>query len=86
MISDERLEQLADDNIICKVSWDERVSMAAELLTLRKAFSQHAAWMAEDGNVYGPADFEGDLASMDLTAKCGGFEPLYKNPTVNKTN
>ncbi len=35
MISDERLKELADDNIICKVSWDERVGMARELLALR---------------------------------------------------
>ena len=36
MISDERLAELADDKMICKVSWDERVSMAKELLALRK--------------------------------------------------
>lgn len=40
MISDERLAELADDKMICKVSWDERVSMSQELLALRKAFSQ----------------------------------------------
>lgn len=41
MISDERLKELADDNTICKVSWDERVGMARELLALRKA---HEGW------------------------------------------
>jgi len=37
MITDERLEELANDKMICKVGWDERVSMAQELLALRKA-------------------------------------------------
>lgn len=41
MISDERLKELGDDNTICKVSWDERVEMARELLALRKA---HEGW------------------------------------------
>lgn len=35
MISDNRLEELADNNTICKVSWDERVGMAKELLANR---------------------------------------------------
>lgn len=41
MISDERLAELADEKMICKVSWDERVSMAKELLAHRKA---HEGW------------------------------------------
>lgn len=44
MISDNRLEELADDNTICKVSWDERVGMAKELLALRKSSSCQHQW------------------------------------------
>ncbi|QNQ59741.1 hypothetical protein [Pantoea sp. MT58] len=51
MISDERLEELGDDNTICKVSWDERVEMARELLALRKAFSETAVYEAEINGV-----------------------------------
>jgi len=51
MISDERLKELGDDNTICKVSWDERVEMAKELLALRKAFSETAVYEAEINGV-----------------------------------
>ena len=44
MISDERLKELGDDNTICKVSWDERVGMARELLALRKAHAIPEGW------------------------------------------
>lgn len=42
MISNERLEQLADEQRICKVSWDERIELAREILALRKAISERA--------------------------------------------
>ncbi|WP_370426102.1 hypothetical protein AB9Q52_010990 [Pantoea vagans] len=44
MISNERLKELGDDNTICKVSWDERVEMARELLALRKAVKCQHQW------------------------------------------
>lgn len=47
MISDERLAQLADDSMICKVSWDERLSMAREIMVLRKAFNEPVVWALE---------------------------------------
>lgn len=46
MISDNRLEELADDNTICKVSWDDRVGMAKELLELRKIAPCQHQWNA----------------------------------------
>lgn len=46
MISDNRLEELADNNTICKVSWDERVEMAKELLALRREISCQHQWNA----------------------------------------
>lgn len=45
MISDERLQQLADEGTICKVSWDERIAVARELLALRKAFSEPVGYV-----------------------------------------
>lgn len=41
-LTTERLKQLADPNMICKCSWDEYKSMAAELLANREA--QPAMW------------------------------------------
>jgi len=49
MISDDRLNELADKNTRCKVSWDERVAMAKELQALRKAFSEPVAYMTYKG-------------------------------------
>jgi len=49
MISDERLNELADKNTICKVSWDERVAMAKELQALRKASLMPSELTAENG-------------------------------------
>lgn len=36
-LSRERLEQLADENTICKVSWDERIEIARALLAVMDA-------------------------------------------------
>lgn len=36
-INRERLEQLADENTICKVSWDERIEMSRILLAVMDA-------------------------------------------------
>lgn len=44
MISDERLNELADKNTICKVSREERLAMAKELLALRKGREIPEGW------------------------------------------
>ncbi|MBA4822486.1 hypothetical protein H2241_16165 [Pantoea ananatis] len=44
MISDERIDELASDNVICVVSWDERIAMAREIQAYRKAFNNPVAW------------------------------------------
>lgn len=44
MISDERIDELASDNVICVVSWDERIAMAREIQAYRQAFSEPVAW------------------------------------------
>lgn len=36
-LSRERLEQLADENTICKVSWDERIEMSRAMLAVMDA-------------------------------------------------
>jgi len=76
MISDERLEQLADDNIICKVSWDERESMASELLALRKAFSEPYGYTDKDayGMVYEPRHKD----------RLRSPTPVYRKPKVEE--
>ncbi|WP_345831013.1 DUF551 domain-containing protein [Erwinia sp. HDF1-3R] len=50
-LSRERLEQLADENTICKVSWDERIEMARALLAVMDA--QDKPFM------FGIADYDG---------------------------
>lgn len=44
MISDERIDELASDNVICVVSWDERIAMAREIQAYRQALSEPVAW------------------------------------------
>lgn len=54
-LSRERLEQLADENTICKVSWDERIEMSRAML---------AVMDANPPPVWGQARFKGgDWAS-----------------------
>lgn len=77
MISDERLEQLADDNIICKVSWDERVWMASELLALRKAFTQPIVWIHQTTG----AKLNNSLIE-DVRKQSGVWIPLYRKPNL----
>ncbi|PXK64953.1 DUF550 domain-containing protein [Klebsiella variicola] len=54
-ITRERLEQLADNNTICKVSWDERIELARMALAAMdrdKVRNEHAEWsQATFGNV-----------------------------------
>lgn len=53
-ITRERLEQLADNNTICKVSWDERIELAR--IALAAMDSEPVAWLAiYHGEVYDEA-------------------------------
>ena len=45
-ITRERLEQLADNNTICKVSWDERIELAQ--IALAAMDSEPVAWTDEE--------------------------------------
>lgn len=53
-LTTERLKQLADPNMICKCSWDEYKSMAAELLANREA--QPVAYIADCGTIVSESD------------------------------
>ncbi|GEM_PF-2105251 len=52
LVSTERLEQLADDKIICKVSWDERIALARECLQYRAARPLMYGIIDGNGNPY----------------------------------
>lgn len=41
----ERLEELADENTICRVSWDERIAMARALMSVLDAQEKPSAWI-----------------------------------------
>lgn len=47
-LSKERLTQLADENTICKVSWDERIAMARALLAAREQEPVAYAWVGQN--------------------------------------
>jgi hypothetical protein len=48
-ITRERLEQLADNNTICKVSWDERIELAQIALAAMDAWNACRAAMLSGG-------------------------------------
>lgn len=78
MISNERLEEFAYDKRMCNVT-EEIVSMARELLALRKAFSEPVAWRHDDG------PFGNVVTSHKKVAESwnrSGFKltPLYEKP------
>lgn len=52
-ITNERLIQLSDEGIICKVSWDERIELARRVLSAEKllqelAIKARADWLEEN--------------------------------------
>lgn len=49
-VSTARLEQLADDKMICKVSWDERIALARECLLRRAADKNYFMYGIADGD------------------------------------
>lgn len=66
-ITRERLEQLADNNTICKVSWDERIELAQ--IALAAMDSEPVAYMydGEDGTEYnGHNEFSGGGKGIPL--------------------
>ncbi|WP_217548897.1 hypothetical protein [Pantoea sp. GbtcB22] len=79
MISDERLEQFAHDKRMCNVT-EEIVSMAKELIAMRKAFSEPAAWV----NRTDVEQFEPHiLAKRSKSLAC--TLPLYRKPIDSAT-
>lgn len=78
MISKERLTELADKNTICKVSHEERVALATELLELRQQIEsenpkQDDGWIEWGGGDMPPimdeiveAKFRGGATDVNL--------------------
>ncbi len=84
MISNERLAQLADVKMICICKDDEYQEMAGELLALRKAFSEPAAWvpMSQLSLLWKK---NGVVVEADLSAIQRFNEvPLYCKPTLTE--
>lgn len=75
MISDARIDELASDNVICVVSWDERIAMAREIQAYRQAFSEPVACVYFDSYYGYQASF---VKAIDLK----GGELLYRKPTI----
>ncbi|MDU9236356.1 hypothetical protein RW693_13680 [Klebsiella pneumoniae] len=86
-ITRERLEQLADNNTICKVSWDERIELAQ--IALAAMDSEPVAWKVrfklegQPGSNFNKF-FENRRAMNDVVSlhELGGFNidvtPLYR--------
>ncbi|HCF9030837.1 TPA: DUF551 domain-containing protein [Klebsiella pneumoniae] len=72
-ITRERLEQLADNNTICKVSWDERIELAQ--IALAALDSEPVAWRRFQET---PTD-GGYWILYDYRPNCSGVEPLYRH-------
>ena len=78
-ITRERLEQLADNNTICKVSWDERIELAQ--IALAAMDSEPVAWTSETAL----SDVACEETSMIGQEGVVGSIPLYRHaqPTVD---
>ncbi|HDS3618826.1 TPA: hypothetical protein QIX88_005679, partial [Klebsiella pneumoniae subsp. pneumoniae] len=59
----ERLEQLADNNTICKVSWDERIELAQ--IALAAMDSEPVAWLLSGGGAENVVRFDSGNAYAD---------------------
>ncbi|EPK6520459.1 TPA: hypothetical protein MIU28_22320 [Klebsiella pneumoniae] len=71
-ITRERLEQLADNNTICKVSWDERIELAQ--IVLAAMDSEPVAWTDEE-----ELNFVNDMACMWTKGMGINEVPLYRH-------
>ena len=74
-ITRERLEQLADNNTICKVSWDERIELAQ--IALAAMDSEPVAWTWQHLKQWHVTNDEGRV--RDLAWDGVKVEPLYRH-------
>ncbi|WP_447315926.1 hypothetical protein ACNHI6_10830 [Klebsiella michiganensis] len=78
-ITRERLLQLADDNTICKVSWDERIELAR--MALAAMDSEPVAWVMledlADKDIVSTPAYPDINDAMEMTH--GELEPLYRH-------
>ncbi|HBQ6640933.1 TPA: hypothetical protein L8N84_002196 [Klebsiella pneumoniae] len=70
----ERLEQLADNNTICKVSWDERIELAQ--IALAAMDSEPVAWLLSGGGAENVVRFDSGNAYADPLRE---VTPLYRH-------
>lgn len=73
-ITRERLEQLADNNTICKVSWDERIELAQ--IALAAMDSEPVAWLLSGGGTKNVVCFDSGNAYADPLRE---VTPLYRH-------
>ncbi|MNZ60026.1 hypothetical protein D3C78_780860 [compost metagenome] len=77
ILTKERLQQLADENTICKVSRDERIAMARQLLAGLE--QEPVAWVryCSDGTIDGP------LLNYQIDdCRKPSWSPLYAAPQL----
>ncbi len=76
-ITRERLEQLADNNTICKVSWDERIELAQ--IALAAMGSEPVAWMYNNDDRSTPAITVSKKIGQYWVAEFEDVQPLYRH-------
>ena len=79
ILTKERLQQLADENTICKVSRDERIAMARQLLAGLEQEQEPVAWVryCSDGTIDGP------LLNYQIDdCRKPSWSPLYAAPQL----
>lgn len=84
-IGRERLEQLADDNTICVVSWDERTAMARALLAVMDAQSEPDLVLRPfgyDGKTFVKTEINHDAAVCYYTIPPAASEPVSQSYTL----
>lgn len=77
ILTKERLQQLADENTICKVSWDERIAMARQLLA--GMAQEPVAYMHHSGQVVTREECCDDKT---FAICCKVETPLYAAPQL----
>lgn len=78
MISNDRIDELASDNVICVVSWDERIAMAREIQAYRKAFSEPVAYEWKTNTGFGVSKEIPKIPDDCYISVIG----LYRKPTI----
>ncbi|MHA5012404.1 hypothetical protein [Klebsiella quasipneumoniae] len=77
-ITRESLEQLADNNTIYKVSWDERIELAQ--IALAAMDSEPVAWMHNNNDIGIPAITTSQKIGQYWIAEFKDVQPLYRHP------